>query len=447
MIQIILFDGKKHLIFYIYLLFFTFINNSSENYDIAEYRELYVKKCLDLYNGEAKQFESLPKSMEYAYLNFYENRLGLAADAISNYIHSKTSSKFEISIYGPNPKRDYFSEPIQFKAFRLEPAGKKFWSISTLGINTSLGFKDSPRINPKMVFQNQLNMFLKHFFQMYRSIQKIILMRDNPEFAYISIDDTNNNVRKRVPKKYTDIKFFLLNNIYKVFCVQIFSDIEILDTNINKSRMKEVFTQKFGEMTYFFYGCYDIYVINISNDELHEYNYIKKIFKRFSIYRFRIKFDIGLPPQKHGNLILYPACPSFETAIHSTEFDYFYSTINVQHEDYKFKIFLKYSDKLFEFNFNWPEKHKLFENYVKNSSVYLYALSSSYESYGIEMMRDDDLKCFKDKRAAFSSDDFYLDCCGKIEYKYDRYYEYDEFFDMMIFHNKHNIYWNIILFD
>ncbi|KAK1347400.1 hypothetical protein LUQ84_003165 [Hamiltosporidium tvaerminnensis] len=426
------------------LLFCSFVsiclssNDLEEIYDVNENKEFFAKKSLDLYNKETKRLKMLPKSLDFAYFMFYDNSLEVVADSISKYFKTKTANKYDIKIYRPDFKTNDPFQTVVFQLFRIKRIYNT-WYIVDIYVSKNLPQNKQTKNKNIILSQKAFGIFLCNFFHMYKFIKKICNYPDNYDDSFILIEDTSNNIRKKIPKKYQKLDTTLETGIYNIFCLKMFSEVENFNCELNENKMIRKFNKIFGEITCLLCGYYTVYFIEMNESESVENICSKKIFKTTKISLFRIALEVESLPLANKNSIFFLKKKfRFESSIHRTEFEYFYSIYNVNDKDYKFKIFLKHSDIAFEFNFNWIET-QLKKSYIPNSSIYIYVIRGD-KLYILEILEDRNRKYFRIKKANRPCACLHFDCKENIKYL-NKNYELKELLNRLVFSNEIDIKW------
>ncbi|TBU15838.1 hypothetical protein CWI38_0179p0020 [Hamiltosporidium tvaerminnensis] len=406
-------------------------------YNIDEYKKYFLEKSLDLYNKETEQLPSMPISIDFANLMFYENRVQTVSGLISNYIESKSSKAYNVNIHTADFSTKYPYKQILFESFRLERVYDHTWSLFSIRYLPLSTAKKPLRHSHKLIGQKGFKCFIFLLFQMYKCLRKMYNNYCN-DLCYISIEDISNGIPKNIPEKYQKLDSWLGRNIYVVFYVKIFTEIKIFDKNIDKSRMIELFNGAFGMKAYYLYGSYNLYIIDTIKSNLYDKNTsIQKTTKKTIMNQYILSFDLEYPPNLYFGLnFLYPERSfGFYSYSHSTEFYYFYLDKYREENEYKFKILFKHSYISFEFNFNWYNSEQEIKNTRTSSTFYLRVITEESNDM-IVILRSMDQKYFIIENVSSSNYQlcrpYFFDKKRNIHHQ-DKTYNLKEFFDYLVF--------------
>ncbi|TBU02496.1 hypothetical protein CWI37_0467p0010 [Hamiltosporidium tvaerminnensis] len=264
------FDNKNILLFFIFIVFSLSTRILSCYYSIDEYRESFVKKSLDIYNMKTKGLQSLPKAVDFVYLGCNENQIEVSAAGISNYIQSKPSNNYQININIPNSGFETNINSIKLKLFNLERIRNNIWSMSYISLKN--GYPERYQ-HKRLIFlyKNTLQMFLSKIFQIYKSIRTITHIFNHFSNFFVSIEDTNDGRTKKIPKR-----------------IKIFSESEILDNNVSKDKMIQIFENFYSEWFRIPHLNYTLYILDSCDLEFDESQYTKKVLKNTILNQYLI---------------------------------------------------------------------------------------------------------------------------------------------------------------
>ncbi|TBT99756.1 hypothetical protein CWI39_1904p0010 [Hamiltosporidium magnivora] len=313
------FVKKNTFLFHIFIVVCLFERILSRNYNIDEYRDIFVKKSLDLYYKKTKGLASWLRAVDYTFLFCYDSQIRAFANVLSNHIQAKSSNNYEININIPNSK-------------------------ST------------------------------------RNIERIKLNNLNNHF--VSIEDSCKGIFKKTPKKYLSYSIDILLNSKNGVWIKVFSEFENFEENIDEDKMIEIFKTTHREMLCFSHLNYTLYIIDKSDLELDESTYRKKVLKKSIKNRYKISFHSTLPNiTNETTVFLLRQTFKFETYFFVTEFEYLHSTRKSDDSEYKFKILLKFSSFTFGFDFNWYVTKHPFNRFRPDSLYYIYVIAGKFLIY------------------------------------------------------------------
>ncbi|TBU11707.1 hypothetical protein CWI38_1073p0010 [Hamiltosporidium tvaerminnensis] len=322
----------------------------SRHYNIDEYRDIFVKKSLDLYYKKTKELASWLRAVDYTFLFCYDSQIRAFANVLSNHIQAKSSNNYEININIPNSK-------------------------STRNIE---------RIKKCYIFacKNKFKIILDKIFRIHKCIGVITCRFNNLNNHFVSIEDTCKGIFKKTPKKYLSYYIDILLNSKNGVWIKVFSEFENFEENIDKDKMIEIFKTTQREMLCFSHLNCTLYIIDKSDLALDESTYRKKFLKKSIKNRYKISFHSTLPNIKNETTVfLLRQTDKFETYFFVTEFEYLYSTKKSDDSEYKFKILLKFSSFTFEFHFNWYVTKHPFNRFRPDSLYYIYVIAGKFPIY------------------------------------------------------------------
>ncbi|TBU00582.1 hypothetical protein CWI37_0962p0010 [Hamiltosporidium tvaerminnensis] len=353
--------------------FLVFTHDISEELNIDEYRDFFIKKSLDLYEKESKQFKNIPKLIELIDCMFYDDHLRFAVDSLSTFFYSKNSKKYKFDIYRPDLKRIFKYEPFKIRGFEVVRINDKIWFINSIKPTACADVNNRLGRNFKIINEKIFKAFLTNFFKMYKCIRKISKFYDTNENSYVSIEDITNNTSKKIPRKFQKTDSYLFPYLCNASSVKIESEIETVDLDFERAKMIESFEIKFGKFSYFFYGYYNLYIIDRDISESYEGSNISKISKKTTISLYRIDF-LDPMPLDHYKKVTFPVERTYyyESSLQCIKFEYFHTKYSVNHDNYQFLIRFTDSDITFEFNFNWFAACELIKNYTPATTIYVY---------------------------------------------------------------------------
>ncbi|TBT98181.1 hypothetical protein CWI37_1864p0010 [Hamiltosporidium tvaerminnensis] len=209
-----------------------------------------------------------------------------------------------------------------------------------------------------------------------------------------------------------------------MYRIKIFSESEILDNNVSKNKMIQIFKNFYSKWFRIPHLNYTLYILDSCDLEFDESQYTKKVLKntilnQYLISRFpTLKFFLSQNFQ-------------FEHYTSTTEFEYLYSTKNTEDEDYKFKHSLKCPYITFEFNFNWYSTRHPITRYWPESLLYIYVIAGTNFDI-LEISRHRNRKYFVIKRANTIVSSLFCDFVKDLKYV-ERNFTLDQLFDHLVF--------------
>ncbi|TBU03896.1 hypothetical protein CWI36_0844p0010 [Hamiltosporidium magnivora] len=424
-------DNKNILLFFIFIVFSLSTRILSCYYSIDEYRESFVKKSLDIYNMKTKGLQSLPKAVDFVYLGCNENQIEVSAAGISNYIQSKPSNNYQININIPNSGFDTNIESIKLKLFNLERIRNNIWSMSYISLKN--GYPE--RYQQKrliFLYKNTLQLFLSKIFQIYKSIRTITHIFNDVSNFFVSIEDTNDGITKKIPKRYLSEYIDSFRDPNEGIWIKIFSESEILDNNVSKNKMIQIFKNFYSKWFRIPHLNYTLYILDSCDFELDESQYTKKVLKKTILNQYFIcRFSTLSNNTDQTEEFFLSQNFKFEHCTSTTEFEYLYSTKNTEDEDYKFKLSLKCAYLTFEFNFNWYSTRHPITRYWPESLLYIYVIAGTNFDI-LEISRHRNRKYFVIKRANTIVSSLFCDFVKDLKYV-ERNFIPDQLFDHLVF--------------
>ncbi|TBU06941.1 hypothetical protein CWI36_0354p0010 [Hamiltosporidium magnivora] len=425
------FDKKNTFLFYIFIVVCLSSRILSSHYNIDEYRDLFVKKSLDLYYKKTKGLASLPRAVDYTFLFCYDSQIEAFANVLSNNLQGKPSNNYEININIPNSKSTGNNERIKLKLFSINRKNNNTWSISSINSKNNYQKKIQSKCHI-FAFKNNFKIFLDKLFRIHKCIGVITRRFNNFNNHFVSIEDTGKGISKKIPKRYLSDSIDIWLNSKNGVWIKVFSESENFDKNIDKDKMIEIFKTTHREMLCFSHLTYTLYIIDRIDLELNDGTYRKKVLKRSIINRYMISFHSTLPNITNETRVSFlEKTFKYNSYFFVTEFEYLYSSRKSDDPEYKFKLLLKFSSFTFGFNFNWYITKHPFKRYDPDSLYYIYVIAGKISDI-LKILPNSTRNFFRIERAITIVSYSNFDNIGDFQNP-DRNFTLQQLFDYLVF--------------